>query len=221
MAEILLQKSNLPRPCKYSTFGCLHEEEIQELPKHEEDCNFRTVHCPDPECTEKRLEKDIVPHLIKEHLILPEEMEKNSNLDKCIWILEDCDYIQRTCDRTWPLSPFKCENVIFFSVLMKSCHDHLWYAWIYTLGSSKTASQFRCQVHLQSFNDPEESLTYKGQPHSLDKSGQQVKTSGALVMSDEMVKNMVKEMSNEQKLEGEEDQLKFLLSIDYIVEKIK
>ena len=39
-------------------------------------------------------------------------------------------------------------------------------------------------------------------------------------MSDEMVKNMFKEMTSEQKLEGEEDQLKFLLSIDYIVEKV-
>ena len=104
---------------------------------------------------------------------------------------------------------------------MRSCHDHLWYAWIYTLGSSKIASQFRCEVHLQSLIDPEESVTFKGKPHSLDKSGQQViLNSGALVMSDEMVKNMFKEMTNEQKLEGEEDQLKFLLSIDYIVEKV-
>ena len=179
------------------------------------------VHCPDPECPEKPLEKDIVPHLIKEHLVLPEEMEKNSNLDKCIWILEDHDYIQRSGDRTWPLSPFKCENVTFFSVLMKSCHDHLWYARIYTLGSSKTASQFRCQVHLQSFKDPEESLTYKGKPHSVDKSGQEVILDGVLVMSDQMVKNMVKEMNNEQKLESEQHQVKFLLSIDYIVEKIE
>merc|ERR1719414_395769 len=126
-------------------------------------------------------------------------MERHSNVDKCLWILEDHDFIKRSCDRTWPLSPFKCEDVTFFSVLMRSCHDHLWYAWIYTLGSSKIASQFRCEVHLQSLNDPDESVTFKGKPHSLDKSGQQaILNSGALVMSDEMVKNMFKEMTSEQ-----------------------
>ena len=51
----------------------------------------------------------------------PEEMEKNSNLDKCIWILEDHDYIQRSGDRTWPLSPFKCENVTFLNFQTLIC----------------------------------------------------------------------------------------------------
>ena len=109
LAETLLEKADLPRPCKYASAGCPHEEEIMELPKHEMDCNFRMVHCPDPECHEKPLEKDIVPHLIKEHLVLPEEMERHSNEDKCLWILEDHDFIKRSCNRTWPLSPFKCE----------------------------------------------------------------------------------------------------------------
>ena len=103
---------------------------------------------------------------------------------------------------------------------MKSCHDHLWYAWIYTLGSPKIASEFTCEVHLQSLKEPEISLTFKGKPHSLDKSGQQViLSSGALIMTDEMIKKMFNEMTSDQKREGEHDQLKFLLSIDYIVKK--
>ena len=109
LAETLLEKADLPRPCKYSISGCLHEEEMKDLPKHEIDCDFRSVHCPDPECEVKPLEKEIVSHVIKEHMILPEEMERNSSIDKCLWIIEDFDFMKRSCDRTWPLSPFKYE----------------------------------------------------------------------------------------------------------------
>ena len=109
LAESLLEKADLPRPCKYSIYGCLHEEEIKELPFHEIDCHYRMVHCPDPECAEKPLEKDIVSHVIQEHLILPEEMERKCSIDKCLWIIDDFDFMKRSCDRTWPLSPFKYE----------------------------------------------------------------------------------------------------------------
>lgn len=104
---------------------------------------------------------------------------------------------------------------------MRSCHDHLWYAWIYVLGSSKVADQYQCEVTLENLENTGESFTFKGQPHSLDKSGQQViLTSGTLMMTDSIIKNMYKEMENDQKQPGEEDQLKFLLCIKYKVNKI-
>ena len=74
---------------------------------------------------------------------------------------------------------------------MKSCHDHLWYAWIYVLGSLETANKYLCEVKLSSLSEDGESVTFKGKPQSLDKSGQQViLSSGALMMSDAMMKKM-------------------------------
>jgi len=35
LAENILEKSNLPRPCKFSTEGCLFEDEIANLEPHE------------------------------------------------------------------------------------------------------------------------------------------------------------------------------------------
>lgn len=104
---------------------------------------------------------------------------------------------------------------------MRSCHDQLWYAWIYVLGSPKIASQYTCQIELQNLSDPEESVTFKGKPHSLDKSGQQViLSSEALVMTNAMVQKMYLEMSDDQKSSNEKDALKFLLCIKYHVKKI-
>ena len=92
--------------------GCLHEEEVDLLVHHEATCSYRVVHCPDPECFDKPLEKDIVPHVIKDHFVLPEEIERSCQMDRCLWVVEDLDFIKRSCDRTWPLSPFKYEVIL-------------------------------------------------------------------------------------------------------------
>ena len=52
-------------PASFRVNGCLHEEEIEPLINHEATCPFRAVHCPDPECFDKLLEKDIVAHVIR------------------------------------------------------------------------------------------------------------------------------------------------------------
>ncbi len=70
---------------------------------------FRVVNCPDPECFDKPLEKDVVPHIIGEHFMLPEEVERACQEDKCMWVIEDSDFNKRSLDRTWPLSSFKFE----------------------------------------------------------------------------------------------------------------
>jgi hypothetical protein len=106
LAECILEKADLPRPCKYSIAGCLYEEEISGLPRHEINCSFRVVNCPDPECFDKPLEKDIVPHVIKDHFVLPNEAERICQEDKCLWVIDDTDFNKRACDRTWPLSSF-------------------------------------------------------------------------------------------------------------------
>lgn len=114
------------------------------------------------------------------------------------------------------------QGVLFFSMLMKSSHDHLWHSWVYVLGSTNLADQYKCEIQLTNGRDHVESLSYTGRPHSLDKSGLQVVNStGNLVMTDHVVRKMMAEMTNDQKRPGEEDQLKFLLSITYKVAKLR
>lgn len=106
-------------------------------------------------------------------------------------------------------------------MLMRSCHDHLWHAWTYLLGSANLADQYRCEIKLINGHDEVESLTYSGIPHPLDRSGLQVvKSSSTLAMTDSMVRKMLAALTDDQKRPGEEDQLKFLLSITYKVSKI-
>jgi hypothetical protein len=101
---------------------------------------------------------------------------------------------------------------------MKSSIDHLWYAWLYILGPKKLAAEYRCQIQVN--NGQQESLTFNGQPHTLDKSGRQVLLgSKTLILTDSQVKNMFKGMTNDQKRPGEEDQLKYLIEIKYKVYK--
>ena len=63
-----MEKADLPRPCIFSTNGCLFEDNVESLIIHEEICNYRIVSCPDPECDIKPIEKDVIPHLIEDHL---------------------------------------------------------------------------------------------------------------------------------------------------------
>ena len=63
-----MEKADLPRPCVFSTNGCLFEDNVESLIIHEEICNYRIVSCPDPECEIKPIEKDVIPHLIEDHL---------------------------------------------------------------------------------------------------------------------------------------------------------
>ena len=104
---------------------------------------------------------------------------------------------------------------------MKSRNDHLWYAWIYILGSDKVAEQYRCEVRLQSLWENGQSLSLKSKPQSLDRSGNQIiSSSSALMISDGLIKKMYKEMTDDQlKCVGTDD-LKFLLCLLYKVEKI-
>ena len=57
---------------------------------------------------------------------------------------------------------------------MKSSQDNLWYAWIYVIGCPKTALEYTCEIKLHNLSDSEESLTFRGKPHSLDKSSKDI-----------------------------------------------
>lgn len=85
----------------------MHEEEIGTLPKHEKECTFRAVNCPDPECYDKPQLKDVVLHVMQDHFLQLTETERQCNEDACLWVVEDSDFMRRSCDRTWPLSSFR------------------------------------------------------------------------------------------------------------------
>ncbi len=59
-----------------------------------------------------------------------------------------------------------------------------------------------------------------GRPHSLDESGEQViNNANVLALTDDTVKKNFLAMTNDQKRQGEEDMLKYLLAINYKVLK--
>ena len=114
------------------------------------------------------------------------------------------------------------QGVSFFSVIMKSCQDNLWYAWIYVLGCPQTALEYTCEIKLHNLSDSEESLTFRGKPHSLDKSSKEIiQGSGTLAMTDCLVKKMRKEMSKDEKKNYEKEKFKYLLCIMYKVEQLE
>ena len=105
---------------------------------------------------------------------------------------------------------------------MKACKDNLWYAWIYVLGCPQTASNYTCEIKLLNLSDSEESLTFRGKPHSLDKSSKEIiEGSGNLTLTDCLVKKMRKEMSKDEKKNYEKEKIKYLLCIMYRVEQLE
>ena len=217
MAESILEKSGIPRPCKYSIIGCLFESELDKLSQHEATCPHRLVHCPDQDCFDKPSEKDVLPHLIKDHFIKHDDNLEESHVDHCLWVVDDDDLRLRTADRTWCPSPWKCHGHTFFSVLMKQRKSELWFGWVYVVGAQEAAEKFvsEIEVHNESRTN---SVRFRGPVHPLDVRGEVItQSSSCLVFTDAAVVGMMKEMTREQKGEEDKDRLKYLIAIDYKV----
>ncbi len=221
LAEKLLEKADLPRPCKYAVIGCFHEDKMATLPKHEADCGFRSVVCPDLDCVDRVAERDVLSHLIEEHAMI--DLEKTLKIDKaldeCLWVVNGDDCRVRSVDKTWPVSVFKCDGFVFFAVLTKPKSNGLWHAFLQMLAPKSLSETYSTEIRLASI-DGDSSVVFNGSVHAVDRDSKRVIASGdCLSFTDAFVARLLRPFPEEQREAEDDDELKYLLKLDYSVQK--
>ncbi|TRY64176.1 hypothetical protein TCAL_11503 [Tigriopus californicus] len=218
IAENLLNNADIPRPCIYSSVGCFHEDLLSDLIEHETKCEFRKVFCPDLECGEVVVAKELLGHFKEDHPDHVKNDIEDKDLDRCVWIIDPDDLRKRSFTVTWPMSIWKKNGLTFFSVLHKYKNSDLWYSWICCDCPPDLAKTMTALVRMRSKSGVPE-LTYKGRVHPLDISCNDIvrKASSCLVATDDVIHSFLMGIPDEHKSEHEKDDQKFLLAMEYSI----
>ena len=163
---------DLPWMCQNYKNGCRKiKQNINELECHQQKCIFRKVYCPHLTCPKESrniMFKDVMKHLNDSHVKCWEvrmlEGQKN------IWrarLGNRQGNFEPKGDESW--NPGKMTStygdVFFFESIMSNNSIH---CWVYFLGSSNDAKNFRVNFSVKSMNLCE-SFIYNGLVHTLEK----------------------------------------------------
>jgi len=203
VSEELLSK--MAHSCKLSDQGCSYKDAIKPLEAHEEDCEFRLVHCPDQRCQALISMRKVLEHIQKEHhdCVKWTATGAAANIPFSP-VVHSTDLYKYA---TWV--PIHCnfDGQSFF-IEMSRDDGGQWLFWVYMLGTPKKCKEYKFSLKL-AFEDKmgKSELTYKGPCMPLDYSKQTVaQLANGLILNDAQVKRFLKK-------EEEEESLEFDLSI--------
>ena len=177
---------DLPWMCQNYSKGCREiKTDVEELEHHQVKCIFRQVYCPAVSCDSRPLFKNVIDHLIFHHsnkvCCEMTDYNKACQIEKSLGFLKYCI----------PSKITNKDGYVFYEA--SYFLDNTYHFWIYLLGSTSEARNLTCSY---SVKNSELKLDYTGPVHSLDKSRDEIITSGLCFT---MTENTVKRYMNEKK----------------------
>ena len=146
--------------CDNYESGCRELLQKDDYEDHVENCIFRKVNCAALDCYEEILSKDVAEHIKMEHRRgkEPTDLKKRSNF---------------SCTRpngrpkakySKPTAVVASDGTVFYVVSFKP--SKILYFWLYVNASPKVAKHYEYSL---TFSKDHDMITFKGQPHSMDK----------------------------------------------------
>ena len=181
------------------------------------------VRCPDLDCFDEIAEREILPHLIEDHFVKEDDFIKEEKaVDSCLWVIEPDDIRVRSVDRTWPISLVKKDGLVFVSYLKKPKNKDVWHAWMQIMGPQSQAECYQGKVTVNTVE--KDVLSHQRPMHAIDATPDEVIAKGqTLTFSDAFAGNALIPYPGIKAKDDEEDddELKYLLKIEYEIIKLE
>jgi hypothetical protein len=200
------------------------------LKKHEVECGYRRVPCPDGLCKAKVVLTELLTHIREEHK--DAVWEKKTGLvrqddsycfNSClksnefvratlgrIWFINSKDHFDSK-ENNWVLNLWRYDGHTFIARICKL--SNLWYTWVYVVGGPKAAARFMSEIATENAEGKADcALLYLGRVHPIDEGQRDICRSGdCMVMTNKVISRHVTAAQVE---DGDYDRL---LGINYTI----
>ena len=199
--ESMINQANIELNCKNAVQGCQVELQREELEKHELDCQYRMVTCPETDC-----QQNIVRSLLDDHFRENDDHGERKYGEEDIQIkpalLDDDNNID------WPTRSWEEKGFVFWRVFIK--RENLWYTWLVMDTGPKEAALWNYSVKVEN-KKTGRSATASTPVSPVDWTVEEILSSGNyLAMTSTTVKKLMKGTSRDYSV----------LPLEHVVNKV-
>ena len=140
--------------CRNKNNGCQEVKSHDEMIEHEEECQFRLVHCVESFCNQKIVFLDYLSTYNKRH---PFHTERTGNLQKFSLLLGENTFFPTT---------YVIKGLTFTFVHKILTKNQIVHFWCYFIGSPKEANHFQYELNIK--KDAENEIKFAGKVRSVN-----------------------------------------------------
>ena len=170
--------TKVSHPCDFRDEGCSFKGRLDDMTRHERNCEFRTVRCPHWACDELITVRNLTHHVIAAEC-------GDSYRDKPLPYREEMVYTQALNDEEgngfWKPSLLQYDGITFYLQVEKCGRSKNWYFYIQMEGSQGDAEKYATIIKVsKNLTTERNSVVYNGVVCPIDiKGASEVEASGA------------------------------------------